>query len=110
MKIDTLITLPLLAFVVVFVIDISGFKDFVVKVASILRGEEVEHLRPFTCSLCLTWWIGIIVLLVLGDFRIGPLAWLALCCALTSPMASLIKVLVAWLQGLADKAATKLGL
>ena len=53
----------LLALVVIYVVDLSGFSDTLLRwVNRWLRRYHygpLAELRPFTCSLCMVWWCGL---------------------------------------------------
>lgn len=55
--------LLLLALVVIYVVDLSGFSDTLLRwVNRWLRRYHygpLAELRPFTCSLCMVWWCGL---------------------------------------------------
>ena len=75
------IELLLLAAVIVFVVDLSGWTDWWLGRLSRFttrRGyPAVKELRPFTCSLCLVWWGGIIYAIVRNNFTLPILAYVA---------------------------------
>lgn len=54
------IDILLLSVIVVFVVDMSGWTATVLDALSRWSGRKVKSLRPFTCSLCSTWWAGVI--------------------------------------------------
>lgn len=61
--------LVLIAVVVCFVVDVSGaMKNFK---------------KPFSCSLCSTWWTGLIYLLITKQFSIIGVAWVAFLAMMT---------------------------
>jgi len=64
---------------VVFIVDLSGFTDsWTGALARWLRSDP-EHLRPvkpFGCSLCVTWWTCLILAAVSGHI-LDPSAWAA---------------------------------
>lgn len=74
--------LTLLAGIVVFIVDCSGFTDTLLSVASRFTARynlpPVKSLRPVTCSLCMVWWTGIIYLVAVGQFSLQALAFVAL--------------------------------
>lgn len=105
---NILLNLFLIATVVVFIIDVSGFKDTVLAVFSRLYKRDITTMRPFTCSLCMTWWIGLIWLLFAGSFGLPGLAALSVVCALTRPLASAFIFIVEALQALVDYLMAKL--
>lgn len=64
--------LLLLAWVVVFIVDLSGVTD---SVAGWLGRERLR--KPLSCSLCMTWWTGLAWALATGTFSVGVLAYIA---------------------------------
>lgn len=74
--------LLLLSAIVVFIVDCSGFTDTILHLASKFTARyglpPVRSLRPFTCSLCMVWWSGIIYALVVGQFNLPVIAFVAL--------------------------------
>lgn len=84
-----MIELLLLQLIIVFVIDISGFVDTMKsKLAKLLTNGKFKspdfRLRPFDCSLCATFWTGIIYLLITHQFTIPLLAFVCLLSATTT--------------------------
>ena len=75
-----------LTIVVVFIVDLSGFTDSWLSAFSKWLGHTVREFKPFTCSLCMTWWTGIVYLLVTGQFSIPLLAYVALLAFLSFPI------------------------
>ena len=75
-----------LTLVVVFIVDLSGFTDSWLSAFSKWLGHTVREFKPFTCSLCMTWWTGIVYLLVTGQFSIPLLAYVALLAFLSFPI------------------------
>lgn len=73
--------LLLVAAIVVYVVDLSGFTDFWLKALSRFTTKHgypaVKELRPFSCSLCMVWWIGIIYALIRNNFTLPVLAYIA---------------------------------
>lgn len=55
--------LLLLAAIVVYVVDLSGFTDtwlgWLSRFTTRHGYPPVKRLRPFSCSLCMTWWCGL---------------------------------------------------
>ena len=75
-----------LTLVVVFIVDLSGFTDSWLSAFSKWLGHTVREFKSFTCSLCMTWWTGIVYLLVTGQFSIPLLAYVALLAFLSFPI------------------------
>lgn len=69
--------LLLLAWVVVFIIDLSG-------VTASVSGWMGRQLRkPFSCSLCMTWWLGLVWSACAGSFAWPTVAYVAALAYLT---------------------------
>lgn len=103
------IQLLLVAFIVIFIVDLSGFTDTLLDIVSKVKGHRVESLRPFTCSLCMTWWCCLIWSLCSGHFTLSVIAFSAALAALSFPLAQvfifireglnrLVAVLAKWLK------------
>lgn len=86
----TIIDLILLTSVTVFVVDLSGFTDTWLSFLSHYKGKRIVELKPFSCSLCMTWWVGLAYLLITGHFTLPFIALVALLSFLTSPIAQLL--------------------
>ena len=73
--------LALLWAVIVFVVDLSGFTDtwlgWLSRFTARYGYPPVRSLRPFSCSLCTTWWCGIAYALAVGEFSLPVLAYIA---------------------------------
>lgn len=82
----TITDLVLVAFITIYIVDISGFTQSWRALVAKLLGVSEDALRPlppFDCSLCMVWWVSLVYLLVTGTFT---LPWIALA-ALLSMMA-----------------------
>ena len=66
------INLIVMAFVIVYVIDISGFIQDGIEpmLARLFHVHKVRLKKPFSCSRCVTLWIGLIYILAAGHFTI----------------------------------------
>lgn len=78
-----LIKLILMAYIVVMVVDISGVIDSVKSGLKWLltKGKMKDsnyRLKPFDCSLCMTFWTGVIYLIIIGKFTIMYIAFVLL--------------------------------
>lgn len=80
----TVLDLLFLTIIICFIVDVSGFFNFIKKfIASRLEGKyknlKAEDIKiPFiTCSLCSVWWSGLIYLLFVGKFTIPYIAFVA---------------------------------
>lgn len=79
-----MINLFILTCIIVFIIDLSGFVDEMVKrlyYKYIKVGDYhtlIPKLKPFTCSLCLSFWVGLIYLLITRQFTILMIGYVCL--------------------------------
>ena len=94
-----MINLFILTCIIVFIIDLSGFVDEMVKrlyYKYIKVGDYhtlIPKLKPFTCSLCLTFWAGITYLLITSQFNILMIGYVCLL-AFLSPIIGDILVMI----------------
>lgn len=74
-----------LAFIIVFIIDYSGIIQSLEEgLQKWLKMPNKAHIpKPFSCSLCSTWWAGLIYLIVVGQFSFMTVAYIALLAAMT---------------------------
>ena len=78
-----LINLILIAAIVVFIVDISGAVDSLKSgLKWILTKGKMKNsdyqLKPLDCSMCMTFWSGIICLLITNNFTLPYLAFVCL--------------------------------
>lgn len=81
-----------ISFIMVFIIDVSGFVQEVKRFLAskrIIQNAYVS-LKPFDCSLCATWWCGILYLLFSFNFSLFGLFILSVMAAYTSAMAAIM--------------------
>lgn len=83
-----LINLTLIAAIVVFIVDISGAIDSLKSgLKLILTKGKMKNsdyqLKPLDCSLCMTFWSGIIYLLITNNFTLPYLAFVCLLACFT---------------------------
>ena len=73
------INLLIIGFLCVFVVDYSGFIDEMESLISRWLKSPIKYRipKPFSCSLCLIWWIGLIYLLIVGQFTFPYVALVA---------------------------------
>ena len=76
--------LLILTSIIVFIIDLSCFIDEVEKILSKWLKAKVLIPKPFSCSLCISWWIGLLYLLIYGKFTIIWIGYVALLSLLTT--------------------------
>ena len=76
----------------VLVIDISGFVySLKVAIGKFLGiSPNSFRIKPFDCSFCMTFWVSMIYLLVVGRFTLVNIAIVLLLCCLTTPLKNLV--------------------
>ena len=76
----------------VIVIDISGFVHSIKAAIGKYLGISPNSFRikPFDCSFCMTFWVSMIYLLVVGRFTLVNIAVVLLLCCLTTPLKNLV--------------------
>ena len=76
----------------VIVIDISGFVHSIkAAIGKYLKiSPNSFRIKPFDCSFCMTFWISLIYLLVVGRFTLVNIAIVLLLCCLTTPLKNLV--------------------
>lgn len=88
------LNLLMITAIIVFIIDISGF---IQEMEEIIRKHFFPQLpkgtihipKPFSCSLCLTFWTGILYL-IFTKFSIALLAYVSLLAFLTPVIADIL--------------------
>lgn len=86
----TLIDLLLVTLVTVYVVDLSGFSDMLLDLVSSWMGRRVTQLKPFTCSLCMVWWMCLAFLLASARLSLAMVAAAALLSYLSYPIGQLM--------------------
>lgn len=88
---NTIIDLLLIQFIIVNIIDISGFiQEMESMIARWLKVKSVHIPKPFSCSYCLCWWTGLVYLMVTGNLTLIYTAILLMICALSTTTADII--------------------
>lgn len=109
----TLINLLLIQFILVVIIDDSGFIDSVKRGISKLltKGKIITdnfELKPFSCSYCMQVWCGLIYLLIIGQFTIPYIAFNFLLAAMVPVTKDLVNLFRDLFIKLIDKIYTLL--
>lgn len=93
----TYINILLIGLILVFALDVSGFYQEITSVISgwMTNGKIKKPImvKPFSCSLCMTFWTSLVYVIVLNQFSIPMLAYICLIAFLT-PVFNDIMVLV----------------
>lgn len=82
---EIIIELLLIQALLVFIIDFSGaMNELLTPLVKRLTGAKIGHIgKPFTCSLCMTFWTGLLWLIIKGCFTLPYIGLVALLAALT---------------------------
>ena len=101
------IDILLIAAVYVFALDVSGFWDEAsAKIKGWLTHGAIRtpfQFKPFSCSLCMTFWTGIVYLLAVGRLTIANVAYVCLVAFLTPRIKDLLLVADGLLAALFNK-------
>lgn len=87
----TYLNLFFAAVVTVFVVDMSGVSSALLRVVSAWAGRKFSQLRPFTCSLCMTWWVGLTCCIVWGCLDWPHTAFVAVLAFLANVIADTLR-------------------
>lgn len=93
------LNLFLIASIIVFIVDLSGFvTEIETKLAKWLNVKKVVIPKPLSCSLCLTWWVGLIYLLIAGQLGLLTVLFTAIMAYLTTEIGSTFYLIKSLLQ------------
>lgn len=85
-----IIDIILVALVTIYIVDLSGFTETLLKVISAYKGRKITALKPFSCSLCMVWWVCLIYAVIVGNLTIPVVALIALLSLLSVPCEQLL--------------------
>lgn len=94
-----ILDLALITLIVVYLVDLSGgissLKQFVWKVVLDGKGKYPDNfrLKPLDCSLCLTWWTGLVYLWIVGSLTLGGIALVAMFSYFSSQVAFILRLI-----------------
>lgn len=89
-----LINLLLLTTILIFIIDLSGFTQSIqYALKKWLKTNKDIVIKPFMCSLCMTFWIGIIYALIMHSLTIPILAYITLLSFMTPVIRDIMKLI-----------------
>ena len=75
------IDLILINLILIYGLDISGFiQELEIGLAKWLKVKEITIPKPFSCSTCMTFWCGLLYLLIANSFT---LPWIGFVCLLS---------------------------
>ena len=88
-----IIDIILVALVTIYIVDLSGFTETLLKVISAYKGRKITELKPFSCSLCMVWWVCLIYAAIVGNLTIPVVALIALLSLLSVPFGQLLMLI-----------------
>lgn len=93
----------ILSLVVIFIVDVSGFTQSWHDALQRWIGRPIrEDIKPFSCSLCMTWWTGLAYALISGNFNIPTVGYIALLAYLSFPISQFMifirELLLRWMS------------
>ena len=95
--------LIMLSVIVCFIIDISGFIESIEMIVGKWLGGKVKIPKPFSCSLCMCFWCGLIYLFVVGSFNIFGMMLVCVIAALSENITNLIAITKMCVSFITDK-------
>lgn len=87
------IELLFVTIIVVYIVDLSGFSESLKEGLSKWLKGPVKRLKPFDCSLCMTWWVGIIYSWIVGELSLPILAYIAGLSLLSMPVGQILMLI-----------------
>ena len=88
-----IVELILVALITIYVVDLSGFTDTWLKFLSAYKGRKITELKPFSCSLCMVWWVCLTYLVTTSQLTLSLVAFTALLSFLSIPMGQILVML-----------------
>ena len=93
MSMKAIVELILVALITIYVVDLSGFTDTWLKFLSAYKGRKITELKPFSCSLCMVWWVCLAYLVTTSQLTLSLVAFTALLSFLSIPMGQILIML-----------------
>ena len=93
MSMKAIVELILVALITIYVVDLSGFTDTWLKFLSAYKGRKITELKPFSCSLCMVWWVCLAYLVTTSQLTLSLVAFTALLSFLSIPMEQILVLL-----------------
>lgn len=95
---ETITTIIVIQIICVIIIDLSGFTESLLTAISyfLTQGKITKtdySIKPFTCSLCMTWWLSLIYLVITHNLSL-LLILTALLAAYLTPITKDILILI----------------
>ena len=88
-----IIDLILVALVTIYIVDLSGFTETWLSILSHYKNRKITELKPFSCSLCMVWWVCLIYAAIVGNLTIPVVALIGLLSLLSVPFGQLLMLI-----------------
>lgn len=88
-----ILNLLYITLIVVFITDHSGIMDTIKSALGKWLQCRVERLKPFDCSLCMTWWLGLLYIAIAEHFTLGNIVAVALFALMADKVAETITLI-----------------
>lgn len=98
-----IIDITLIALITIYVVDLSGFTDTWLEFLSAYKGKRITELKPFSCSLCMVWWVCLAFLLMSAKSSLPLVAYIALLSFLSAPIGQFLVFLREGLNKVVNK-------
>ena len=85
-----IIDIILVALVTIYIVDLSGFTETWLSILSHYKNRKITELKPFSCSLCMVWWVCLIYAAIVGNLTIPVVALIALLSLMSGPIGQLL--------------------
>lgn len=101
-----ILELMMIAIIICFVIDISGIIESIEWYLGKWLGGKVIIPKPFSCSLCMCFWMGLLWLLIQSQFTLFNVMVVCLIAAFSEQITNAIIILKQLIAKLEDKLIT----
>ena len=107
-----LVELLLIQVLVTLLIDVTGaIEDMLTPLVKKLTGAKVGTIgKPFNCSTCMTFWTGLLYIVITGNFTLVNLTFLVLLACTTDITLTLFHLVKDFITRMADAIYTYFGL
>lgn len=77
----------MIALITIYIVDLSGFTESWRHLVGRMLGiKALRPLPPFDCGQCMVWWVCLIYSLIVGEFTLFHIAFIALLAFLSVPL------------------------
>lgn len=98
------IDILLVDLVVIYIVDLSGFTDSWRNLLSRMTGiKNLRTLPPFDCGKCMTWWAGLVYVLINWGWSLPLISYVGLLSFLSVPIGNTMIFIREWITWIIDK-------